>query len=111
MLLDARYDMKPQKNAVPIAGGISPLCKDAFNKVVGMNVMKQFVGSIGSDLGEMAGSGLFEKEEVKMIGESYKNFAGEIGSILKRKFAFVGQLYDDCLKREMRNNIGSNISM
>lgn len=103
--------MKPARKNVPVSDMESPLCKDAFNKVVGMNVMKQFVGSIGNDLGEMVGSGLFEKEEINMIANSYKNFAGDINNLLKRKFSIVGQLFDDCLKREAKKSLGPNISM
>lgn len=81
---------------------ISPICKDAFNKVLSINQVHDLVGFVNGEMGNIVQRGSFTSHEVGEMRESYETFATDMNGILEAKFKNAGSTLDDCLKKAVK---------
>ena len=86
---------------------ISTRCKEAFNKVVAVNIVKENVDDIRGLIGNITAPhrGLFSIKEATIMRKSLQQFINETDGILEKKFREFGTVLDDCIKRETRSKL------
>lgn len=106
MKKSARGSFSPLPGSSPAPGGITSLCKDAFNRVIAINGVNEIIDATGENLGIMVRPGIFTNAEISEMKSLYTDFAGGMKDIIEEKFKDAGNVLDDCLKRETRAQRG-----
>ena len=84
---------------------VKTICKDAWNKVIAVNAVKETIGEMSGKLDFLSSPevGLFTFRERTAIDTLFQEFSTGTKDILDRKFNVVGSILEDCIKRETRS--------